>query len=162
GPDMPLVAHMLHLGEPAFEQAQQQDVSKPPPSPVVAPHPSPDLMPSPPKPSSPPPIPFGPAPTSRVRIATLEAELKATKILHKDTLVLFAKRIKKLESKLKTKKEIGARARAATIIYKRLKKKESSSSLDFTDAEILAGGLDSAGGLVSASGVDFAGGLTSA
>nr|GFC44935.1 hypothetical protein [Tanacetum cinerariifolium] len=38
------------------------------------------------------------------RIATLEAELKATKMLHRDTVVLFAKRIKKLESKLKTKK----------------------------------------------------------
>nr|GFB00524.1 hypothetical protein [Tanacetum cinerariifolium] len=120
--------------------------------------PSPDPMPSPPRQSSPPPIPFGPAPTSRVvstdpildipsspgpsepvmetitfpfrdddtgdgsfhespprlypaaptlsptRIATLEAELKATKILHRDTVVLFAKRIKKLEGKLKTKK----------------------------------------------------------
>nr|GFC88223.1 hypothetical protein [Tanacetum cinerariifolium] len=40
----------------------------------------------------------------RMRIATLEAELKATKILYRDTVVLFAKRIKKLESKLKTKK----------------------------------------------------------
>nr|GFD10525.1 hypothetical protein [Tanacetum cinerariifolium] len=37
------------------------------------------------------------------RIATLEAELKATKILHRDAVVLFAKLIKKLESKLKTK-----------------------------------------------------------
>nr|GFC23792.1 hypothetical protein [Tanacetum cinerariifolium] len=43
-------------------------------------------------------------PTCLQRIATLEAELKATKILHRDTVVLFAKRIKKLESKLKTKK----------------------------------------------------------
>nr|GFA08555.1 hypothetical protein [Tanacetum cinerariifolium] len=55
-----------------------------------------------------------------------------------------------------------ARARAATIIYKRLKKKKSSSGLDFTDADIPAGGLDSAGGLDYAGGVDFAGGLTSA
>nr|GEZ18992.1 ribonuclease H-like domain-containing protein [Tanacetum cinerariifolium] len=248
GPDMPLVAHMLHPGEPAFEQAQQQDVSQPPPSHVVAPHPSLDPMPSPPRPSLPPPIPFGLAPTSGVvstepildilfssrpsepvletitspfrdndtgggsfheslprphpatptisltRIATLEAKLKATKNLHRDTVVLFAKRIKKLESKLKTKKmelvlsdseneeeawqskkldalldlanaalhelslsttlskpanpeqsskqEISpttldavltlsqskARARAATIIYKRLKKQKSSAS----------------------------------
>nr|GFA22511.1 hypothetical protein [Tanacetum cinerariifolium] len=180
GPDMPLVAHMLNLGEPAFEHAQQPDVSQPPPSPVVAPHPSPDPMPSPPRQSSPLRIHFGPAPTSEVvftepipdipfssgpsepvletipslfgdddtgggsfheslprhhpatstisptvgvaevpltltsllalfptclqRIATLEAELKATKILHRDTVVLFAKRIKKIESKLKTKK----------------------------------------------------------
>nr|GFD59043.1 hypothetical protein [Tanacetum cinerariifolium] len=43
-------------------------------------------------------------PTCLQRIATLEAELKATKNLHRDTMVLFAKRIKKLESKLKTKK----------------------------------------------------------
>nr|GFA32108.1 hypothetical protein [Tanacetum cinerariifolium] len=144
-------------------------------------------------------------PTCLQRIATLEAELKATKILHRDTVVLFSKRIKKLESKLKTKKrklvlsdsenEEEARqskelydlldlanaalhepspfttpskpanpeqARAATIIYKRLKKQQSSSGLDFTDADIPADGLDSAGGLVSAGGVNSAGGLTSA
>nr|GEX07186.1 putative reverse transcriptase, RNA-dependent DNA polymerase [Tanacetum cinerariifolium] len=281
GPDMPLLVHMLNLGEPAFEQAQQPDVHQPPPSPVVAPHPSPDPMPSPSRQSSPPPIPFGPTTTSGLvssepipdipsssgpsepvletinspfgdddtgggsfhespprpppatltisptvgvteepltltsllalfptclqRIATLEAELKATKILHRDTVVLFAKRIKKLKSKLKTKKrnlvlsdsenkeearqskELDAlldlanaalhapslsttpskpanqeQARAATIIYKRLKKQKSSSGLDFTNADIPAGGLDSAGGLVSAGGVDSAGRLTSA
>nr|GEV50860.1 hypothetical protein [Tanacetum cinerariifolium] len=266
GHDMPLLAHMLNLREPAFEQAQQHDVSHPPPSPVVASHPSPDPMPSPPRQSSPPPIPFGPAPTSGVvstdpipdipssfrpsepvletitspfrdddtgggsfhasllalfpiclqRIDTLESKLKATKILHRDTVVLFAKRIKKLKSKLKTKKrklvlsdseneeearqskeldalldlanaalhepslsttpskpanpeqtleqEISsttldavltlsqskAGARAATIIYKRLKKQKSLSGLDFTDADIPAGGVDSAGGLTSA------------
>nr|GEW13096.1 hypothetical protein [Tanacetum cinerariifolium] len=180
GPDMPLLAHMLNLGEPALEQAQQKDVYQPQPSLVVAPHPSPDPMPLPPRQSLPPPIPFGPAPNSRVvstepipdipslsepsepvletitspirdddtgggffhespprpppvtpprsptievaeepltltsllalfstclqRIAALEVELKATKILHKDTVVLFAKSIKKLESKLKSKK----------------------------------------------------------
>nr|GFC96212.1 hypothetical protein [Tanacetum cinerariifolium] len=70
GPDMPLLAHMLNQGELAFVQDQQQEVSPPPPSPVVSPHPSPNLMPSPPR----------------------------------DTVVLFARRIKKLESKLKTKK----------------------------------------------------------
>nr|GFB10355.1 hypothetical protein [Tanacetum cinerariifolium] len=43
-------------------------------------------------------------PTFLQRIATLEAELKATKILHRDAVVLFAKRIKKLEIKLKNKK----------------------------------------------------------
>nr|GEU38865.1 ribonuclease H-like domain-containing protein [Tanacetum cinerariifolium] len=42
-------------------------------------------------------------PTYLQRIATFEAELKATKILHRDAVVLFAKGIKKLESKLKTK-----------------------------------------------------------
>nr|GEV15071.1 hypothetical protein [Tanacetum cinerariifolium] len=232
-------------------------------------------MPSPPRQSSPPPIPFGPAPSSGVastdpipdipsssrpsepvlktitspirdddtggisllalfptclqRIATLEAELKATKILHRDTVVLFAKRIKKLESKLKTKKrklvlsdleneeearqsqeldallhlanaslhdpsasttpskpvnqeqsseqEISpttldavltlsqskARAREATIIYKRIKKQQSSSGLDFTDAAIPAVGRVSTGGVdpvdvvVTAGGANFAG-----
>nr|GEX05064.1 hypothetical protein [Tanacetum cinerariifolium] len=34
GPHMPLSAHMLNLGEPASEQAQQQDVYQPQPSPV--------------------------------------------------------------------------------------------------------------------------------
>nr|GEX22048.1 hypothetical protein [Tanacetum cinerariifolium] len=277
GPDMPLLAHMLNLGEPAFEQAQQPDVYQPQPSSIVVPHPSPDPMPSPPRQSSPPPIPFGPTTTSGVvstkpipdipslsrpsepvlktinspfgdddtkepltltsllalfptclqRIATLEAKLKATKILHMDTVVLFAKRIKKLKSKLKTKKrklvlsdseneeeerqskeldalldlanaalhepslsttpskpahpeqsseqEISpttldavltlsqskAKARAETIIYKRLKKKKSSSGLDFTDTDIFAGGLDSTGGLDSAGGLDSTGGLVS-
>nr|GEV57152.1 hypothetical protein [Tanacetum cinerariifolium] len=165
-------------------------------------------------------------PTCLQRIAILEAELKATKILHRDIVVLFAKRIKKLECKLKTKKrklvlsdseneeearqsqelealldlanaalhepshsttpskpvhpeqsseqEISpttlddvltlsqskARARASTIIYKRLKKQQSSSGLDFTDATIFAGGLDSAGVVVSAGGADSASGLT--
>nr|GFD54077.1 hypothetical protein [Tanacetum cinerariifolium] len=56
---MPLLAHMLNQGEPAFVQAPQQKVSPPLPSPVVAPHPSPDQMPSPPRQSSPPSIPFG-------------------------------------------------------------------------------------------------------
>nr|GFC27574.1 hypothetical protein [Tanacetum cinerariifolium] len=164
-------------------------------------------------------------PTCLQRIATLKAKLKATKILHKDTVVLLAKRIKKWESKLKTKKrklvlsdsenekeerqskeldalldlanaalyepslsttpskpaypeqsskkEISpttpdvvltlsqskARARASTIIYKCLKKKKSSSSLDFTKADIPAGGLVSASGLVSAGGLDSAGGI---
>nr|GFA12136.1 synaptobrevin, longin-like domain protein [Tanacetum cinerariifolium] len=269
GPDMPLLAYMLNQREPAFVQAQQQEVSPPSPSLVVASHPSPDPMPSPPRQSSPPPIPYGHAPSYGVvstkpildipsssrpsepvldtitspirdddtgggsfhespprpppatlprshtvgvvekpltltsllalfptclqRIATLEAELKATRILHRDTVVLFAKRIKKLESKLKSKKrklvlkqsseqEISpttldavltlsqskAKARAATIIYKRLKKQQSSSGLDFTDAVIpagdldFAGDLDSAGGLDSTSGLDSAGGVNSA
>nr|GEX97167.1 hypothetical protein [Tanacetum cinerariifolium] len=184
-------------------------------------------------------------PTCLQRIATLEAELKATKILHRDAVVLFAKRIKKLESKLKTKKkklvlsdleneeetrqpqELDAllylanaalhdpsasttpskpdnqeqsseheispttldvvltlsksktRAREAKIIYKRLKKQQSSSGLDFTNAAIPAarrvfvGGVDpavvvSAGGadpadvVVSASDADSAGTFISA
>nr|GFA33186.1 aminoacyl-tRNA synthetase, class 1a, anticodon-binding [Tanacetum cinerariifolium] len=280
GPDMPLLAHMLNLGEPAFEQAQQPDVYQPPPSPVVAPHPSPDQIPSPLRQSLPPPIPFGPAPTSGVvstkpipdipssfgpsepvletinspfgdndtgggsfhespprpppatltmslsvgvteepltltsllalfltclqRIATLKAKLKATKLLHRDTVVFFAKRIKKLESKLKTKKRKLVLSDSKNEEEERQSKeldvlldlanealhepslsttpskpvhteqsseqeinpttldKKSSSGLDFTDAEIPAGGLDSAGGLVSAGGVDSAGGLTSA
>nr|GEZ69892.1 ribonuclease H-like domain, reverse transcriptase, RNA-dependent DNA polymerase [Tanacetum cinerariifolium] len=247
-------SNMIFNEEPTFIQAQQQEVSTPPPSLVVAPHSSFDPMPSPPRQSSPLLIPFvletitspirdddtgggsfhesSPSPPSATptrsltigvakeplplnsllalfptclqRIATLEAELKATKILHMDTMVLFAKRIKKSESKLKTKKrklvltlhepshsttpsklvnpeqsseqEISpttldvvltlsqskARARVAMIIYKRLKKQQSSSELDFTDAAIFAGGLDSAGGVVSASGTDSTSGLTSA
>nr|GFB12097.1 hypothetical protein [Tanacetum cinerariifolium] len=124
-------------------------------------------MPSPPRQSSPSPIPFGPAPSSS-GIATLKAKLKATKMLHRGKVVLFAKQIKKLESKLKTKKrklvlsdsenEDEAR-QAAKIIYKRLKKQQSSSGLDFTDAVIPAVGRVSAGGadpavIISAGGAD--------
>nr|GEW65388.1 putative ribonuclease H-like domain-containing protein [Tanacetum cinerariifolium] len=276
GPDMPLLAYMLNQGEPAFVQAQPQEVYPPPPSPVVEPHPSTDPMPSPPRRSLPSPIRFGPAPSSGIastnlipeipsssrptapvletitspirdddtdggsfperppspstatltrsptvgvteepltlnsllalfptclqRIATLEAELKATKILHRDAVVLFAKRIKKLESKLKTKKrklvlsdseneeearqsqELDAllhlanaalydpnasttlskpdnQEQAAKIIYKRLKKQQSSSGPDFMDTAIPAAGWVSAGGanpavVISAGGAD--------
>nr|GEZ52742.1 ribonuclease H-like domain, reverse transcriptase, RNA-dependent DNA polymerase [Tanacetum cinerariifolium] len=130
-------------------------------------------------------------PTCLHRTATLEAELKATKILHRDTVVLFAKRIKKLESKLKTKKrklvlsdsDIEEEARQSQELdallhlanaalhdpkpeqqrsYKRIKKQQTSSGLDFMDAAIPAAGLDSAGGVVSASGADSAGGVVSA
>nr|GEW60830.1 hypothetical protein [Tanacetum cinerariifolium] len=66
GPDMPLLAHMLNQGEPALVQAQPQEVSPPPPSPVVEPHPSTVPMLSPPRQSSPPPILYGPAPSSGV------------------------------------------------------------------------------------------------
>nr|GEU32007.1 hypothetical protein [Tanacetum cinerariifolium] len=116
-------------------------------------------------------------PTCLQRIANLEAELKATKMLHRDAVVLFAKRIKKLESKLKSKKrkletspttldavltlsQSKARARAAMIIYRHIKKQQSSSGLDFTDAAIpavgrvFAGGADPADVVVSASGAD--------
>nr|GFA77558.1 hypothetical protein [Tanacetum cinerariifolium] len=130
-------------------------------------------------------------PTCLQRIATLEAELKATKILHRDTEVLFAKRIKKLESKLKTKKrklvlsdlenEEEARksqeldalldlANAAlhelshsTTPFKPANPEQSSEQeINFTDADIPAGELDSAGGLDSASRLDSAGGVDSA
>nr|GEZ20964.1 hypothetical protein [Tanacetum cinerariifolium] len=132
-------------------------------------------------------------------------ELQINEVRIMDTVVLLAKRIKKLESKLKPQKrklvlsdseneeeerqskELDAlldlanatihepsvstppskpaqntRARATTIIYKRLKKKQSFFGLDFRDAVIPAGGLDSAAGLDSTGGVDSAGGLTSA
>nr|GEV12769.1 putative ribonuclease H-like domain-containing protein [Tanacetum cinerariifolium] len=198
GPDMPLLAHMLNQGEPAFVQAQQQEVSPPPPSPVVTSCPSLDPIPSPPRQSSPPPIPYGPAPSFGVvstkpipDIPSLsepsepvptegvaDEPLTLTSLPAQDTVVLFAKRNKKLESKLKTKKrklvlsdseneeearqsqELDAllhlanaalhdptRARASKIIYKRIKKQQSSSGLDFTDATIPAAGLDSASGL---------------
>nr|GEV81657.1 putative ribonuclease H-like domain-containing protein [Tanacetum cinerariifolium] len=147
-------------------------------------------------------------PTCLQRIATLEAELKATKILHRDAVVVFAKRIKKLESKLKTKKrklvlsdsenkeearqsqeldallhlanadfhdpsasttpskpdnqEQSSEQEITKIIYKRLKKQQSSSGLDFTDATIPAARRVFAGGadpdvVVSAGGADSAG-----
>nr|GEZ91058.1 hypothetical protein [Tanacetum cinerariifolium] len=154
GPDMPLLAHMLNQGEPAFVQAQQQEslpLSIPfgpaPSSRVVSSEPIPDipslsepsepvletiaspirgddtgggsfhespLRPPPATPTSSPTVGVAEEPltltsflalfpTCLQRIATLEAELKATKILHRDTVVIFARRIKKLESKLKTK-----------------------------------------------------------
>nr|GEY73624.1 hypothetical protein [Tanacetum cinerariifolium] len=52
-----------------------------------------------------------------------------------------------------------ARARATTIIYKRIKKQQSSFGLDFTDAAIPAAGLDSTGSLDSAGGLDYASGV---
>nr|GFA34818.1 aminoacyl-tRNA synthetase, class 1a, anticodon-binding [Tanacetum cinerariifolium] len=208
GPDMPLLAHMLNQGEPALVQAQPQEVSPPPPSPVVEPHPSTDPMPSPPRQSSPSPIPFETAPSSGVastnpileipsssrpsepvlqtitspirdddtgggsfheslpspppatptrsptRIATLEAELKATKILHKDAVVLFAKRIKKLESKLKNKKrklvlsdlENEEVARQSQELATRV----SAGGADPADVVVFVGGADSAGTFISA------------
>nr|GFB71589.1 hypothetical protein [Tanacetum cinerariifolium] len=119
------------------------------------------------------------------QVYTLEAELKATKILHRDAVVLFAKLIKKLESKLNTKKrklvlsesekkeearqsqELDALLHLANaslhdptkIIYKRLKKQQSSSGIDFTNAAIPAARRVSAGGVdpavnVSAGGAD--------
>nr|GFC34559.1 hypothetical protein [Tanacetum cinerariifolium] len=94
GPDMPLLAHMLNLREPAFDQEQQQDVSQPSPSPVVTPHPSPDPMPSPPRQSSPPPIPFGPVPTSGVVSTDPIPDIPSSSEPSEP----------KLESKLKTKK----------------------------------------------------------
>nr|GFA13553.1 putative ribonuclease H-like domain-containing protein [Tanacetum cinerariifolium] len=66
GPDMPLLAHMLNQGDSALIQAPPQEVSPPPRSPVVEPHPSTYHMPSPPRQSSPLPIPFGPEPSSGV------------------------------------------------------------------------------------------------
>nr|GEZ05350.1 hypothetical protein [Tanacetum cinerariifolium] len=117
GPDMPLLAHMLHPREPTFEQAQQQDVSQPPPSTVVTPHPLPDPMPSPPRQSSPLPIPFvleTITPPFRDDDTGGGSFHESLPCPHPATLtisptiggqsVLFAKRIKKLERKLKTKK----------------------------------------------------------
>nr|GEY96278.1 putative ribonuclease H-like domain-containing protein [Tanacetum cinerariifolium] len=133
GPDMPLLAHMLNQGEPALVQAQPQESSPSPilfgPAPssgVASTDPIPEI-PSSSRPSEPvlqtitSPIrdddtgggsfyksPPSPPPTTSTRsptqITTLEAELKATKILQRDAVVLFVKRIKKLERKLKNKK----------------------------------------------------------
>nr|GFA22674.1 synaptobrevin, longin-like domain protein [Tanacetum cinerariifolium] len=215
GPDMPLVAYMLNQREPALVQAQPQEVSPPPPSPVVEPHPSPDPMPSPPRHPT-----AGVAeepltltsllalfPTCLQRIATLEAKLKATKMLHKDTVnEEEARQSQELDALLhlanaalhdpsasttpskpvnqeqSSEQEISpttldavltlsqskARTRATTIIYKCIKKQQSSSGLDFTDAAIPAvgrvstGGADPADVVVSAGGADSAGTFISA
>nr|GEU28969.1 putative ribonuclease H-like domain-containing protein [Tanacetum cinerariifolium] len=220
GPNMPLLAHMLNRGEPVLEQAQQQAVYQPQPSPVVAPHPLPDPMPSPPRQSSPPSIPFGPAPNSGVVSTepipdipssyrpsepvletitspireddtgggsfhespprptpatpprtTLEAELKTTRILHRDAVVLFTKRIKKLESKLKSKKrklvlsdsETEEEARQSQELDALLNLANAAlHEPNFTDAAIPAGELDSVGGLDFTGGLATAAGLNSA
>nr|GFA34581.1 xylulose kinase-1 [Tanacetum cinerariifolium] len=142
-------------------------------------------------------------PTCLQRIATLEAKLNATKILHRDIMVLFSKRNKKLESKVKTKKrklvlsdsENEEEARQSHELEALLDlanaplhepshsttpsmlanpeqsseqeispttHDQSSFGLDFTDAAIPAGGLDSAGGPDCAGGLDSTGGVDSA
>nr|GEV80808.1 putative ribonuclease H-like domain-containing protein [Tanacetum cinerariifolium] len=90
--------------------------------------------------------------TSLQRIATLEAKLKATKILHRDT-VLFMHQVflplllsLLIQNSLQNRKSV----------------QKSSSGLDFTDVDIPAGGLDSTGGLDCAGGLNFTGGLDSA
>nr|GFB39843.1 putative ribonuclease H-like domain-containing protein [Tanacetum cinerariifolium] len=116
-------------------------------------------------------------PTCLQRIATLEAEIKATKILHRDVVVLFAKRIKKLESKLKTKKRklvLTLHDPSASTTPSKPHNQEqsseqeispttldaqSSSGLDFTDAAKPAAGRVSAGGadpaiVISTGGAD--------
>nr|GEY95837.1 aminoacyl-tRNA synthetase, class 1a, anticodon-binding [Tanacetum cinerariifolium] len=217
GPDMPLLAHMLNLGEPAFIQAQQQDASQPPPSPLVAPHPSPDPMPSLPRQSSPLPIPFGPAPTSGVvstePIPDIPSLFRPSKLvletitspfrdddtgggsfheslprLHpatptfSPTLNSRPLRIKKLESKLKTKKRKLVLSDSENE-EEAQQSKELDALLDLANAALhepkvifwfrlygryipaggldSAGSLDSAGGLVLPGGVDSVGGLTS-
>nr|GFA26717.1 hypothetical protein [Tanacetum cinerariifolium] len=113
-------------------------------------------------------------PTCLQRIATFKAELKATKILHRDAVVLFAKRIKKLESKLKTKKrklvlsdseneEDERQSQELEVLLDladaALHEQQSSSGLDFPNAAIPAVGRVSVGGadptvVISAGGDD--------
>nr|GEZ75633.1 hypothetical protein [Tanacetum cinerariifolium] len=130
-------------------------------------------------------------PTCLQRITTLEAKLKATKILHRDIVVLFARRIKKLESKLKTKKrksvlsdsENEEEARQSQELEALLNLEISPTTLDVVltlsqskararAATIIykrlkkqqvdsAVGRDSAGRVVSAGGVDSTDGLIS-
>nr|GEW19659.1 hypothetical protein [Tanacetum cinerariifolium] len=231
GPDMPLLAHMLNQGEPALVQAQPQEVSPPPPSPVVELHPSTDPMPSPPRQSSPSPIPFGPTPSSDVtstnpipkilsssRLTEPVLETITSPFRDDDTgggsfperppspspatltrsptvgvaeepltlkslLALFPTSLhdpsasttpsKPDNQEQSSKQEISpttldavftlsqskTKAIVAKIIYKRLKKQQSSSGLDFTDAAIPAAGRVSAGGtdptdVISAGGAD--------
>nr|GFB75356.1 hypothetical protein [Tanacetum cinerariifolium] len=156
GPGMPLLDHMLNQGEPAFVQAQQQEVSPPPPSPIVAPHPSSDPVPSPPTQSSPLPIPFSPAPSSGVASTETIPDIPSSSRPSEPEISPTT-----LDA-VRTLSQSKARARAATIIYKCIKKKQSSSGLDFTDAAIPAASLDSAGRVDSAIGQDSAGRVVSA
>nr|GFC76749.1 hypothetical protein [Tanacetum cinerariifolium] len=186
-------------GEPAFVQAQQQEVSPPLPSPVVASRPSPDLMTSPPRQSSPSPIPFGPAPSSGVASTETILDIPSSSRPSEPVLETITSPIRDDDTSGGSFHKSPPRpppatpprsptegvaeepltltsllalfptylARAVTIIYKRIKKQQSSSGLDFTNAAIPAagldstGGMDSAGGVVSAGGTDFASGLTS-
>nr|GEY55590.1 putative ribonuclease H-like domain-containing protein [Tanacetum cinerariifolium] len=89
-------------------------------------------------------------PTCLQRIATLEAELKATRILHRNTVN---------EEEARQSQELDTLLDLANAAL---------HEPNFTNAAIpagdldSAGGVDSAGGLVSAAGADSAGGLVSA
>nr|GEY19276.1 hypothetical protein [Tanacetum cinerariifolium] len=118
-------------------------------------------------------------PTCLQRIATLEAELKATKneeearqsqeldaLLHLANAALHDPSASTTPSKpispttldaVLTLSQSKTKARAAKIIYKRLKKQQSSSCLEFTDAAIRAAGRVSAGGADPAVGISTGG-----
>nr|GEY61043.1 hypothetical protein [Tanacetum cinerariifolium] len=105
-------------------------------------------------------------PTCLQRITTLEAKLKATKILHRDIVVLFARRIKKLESKLKTKKRKSVLSDSENEEEAR-QSQELEALLNLVNAALhepidSAGELDSAGRVDSAVGRDSAGRVVSA
>nr|GEY97875.1 ribonuclease H-like domain, reverse transcriptase, RNA-dependent DNA polymerase [Tanacetum cinerariifolium] len=147
-------SNLIFNGEPALVQTQPQEVSPPPRSPVVEPHPLTDPMPSPPRQSSPPPILFGPAPSSGV--ASTDPILDIPSSSRPSELPVYPDQYSKQEISptsldvVLTLSQSKTRARAAKIIYKRLKKQQSSSGLDFLDAAIpfvrrvSAGGADPA------------------
>nr|GEY26995.1 ribonuclease H-like domain, reverse transcriptase, RNA-dependent DNA polymerase [Tanacetum cinerariifolium] len=188
GPDMPLLAHMLNQGEPAFVQAQQQEVSPPPPSPMVAPHPLPNPLPSPPRQSSPLSIPFGPAPSSRVVSSKPIPDIPSSSKPYKPVLATITSPIRGDDTGGGSFHESRPRPPPATptispivggvkepltlasllalfptclqriatlkaelkAISTECSFQQSSSGLDFTDAAIPAGELDSAGRVDSA------------
>nr|GEV17532.1 hypothetical protein [Tanacetum cinerariifolium] len=162
-------------------------------------------MPSPPRQSSPSPIPFGPAPSSGVAstdpipkipsssrptepvLETITSPIKDddTGALHDPSAYTTPSKPDNQEQSSEqeispttldavlTLSQSKTRARAANIIYKQLKKQQSSSGPDFTDTAIPAVGRVSAGGadpadvVVSAGGADlvvvvFAGGANPA
>nr|GEW91525.1 putative ribonuclease H-like domain-containing protein [Tanacetum cinerariifolium] len=192
GLDMPLLAHMLNQGELALVQAQPQEVSPPPPSTIVEPHPSTDPMPSLPRQSSSSPISFGPAPSSGVASTNPIPKIPSSSRPSEPVLQTITSPIRDddtgggsfhesppspppatptrspteispttLDAVL-TLSQSKTRARAAKIIYKRLKKQQSSSGLDFMDAAIPAAVVVSAGGADPADVVVSAGDADSA
>nr|GFA37143.1 hypothetical protein [Tanacetum cinerariifolium] len=72
--------------------------------------------------------------TKQLKIDALEKELKATKKLNKDTVLLFYKRIKKLEAKVKTK------SKRKLVITADSSQKEDISPSMVEAAQILTGG----------------------
>nr|GEV90089.1 xylulose kinase-1 [Tanacetum cinerariifolium] len=150
GPDMHLLAHMLNQGEPALtitSPIRDDDTG------------GGSFYESPPSP---------PLQLQLARIATLEAELKATKILHRDAVELDAllhlanaalhdPSASTTPSKPDNQEQSSEQEISPTTLDA-----QSSSGLDFTDAAILAAGRVSAGGadpavVVSAGGADSAG-----
>nr|GFB14575.1 hypothetical protein [Tanacetum cinerariifolium] len=177
-PDMPLLPHMLNQGEPAVVPPQPQAVSSPSPSPMVEPHPSTHPTPSPPRQSSPPPIPNIPS-SSRTSDPVLETitspirddDTGVRSFLERPPSPLLTTSTRSptvgvLEEPLTLTSLLALfptfRDRAVKIIYKHLKKQQSSSGPAFSDAAIFAVGRDYAIKGDSATDVVHAGGDSAA